>query len=93
MTKQSEYLVPVDFKENTAIALAYAAKLARESNAKLLLVHVIADVARGVPLYLGDQFFVRFSSLRDKRRAVRQGLLLPKSFVSHYRHSDRPKAH
>ncbi len=36
---------------------AYVAKLAVESTAQLLLVHVIADSARGVPLYLRDQFY------------------------------------
>jgi len=72
MRRQRKYLVPVDFTSNTDLALAYALNLAREDNAKLLLVYVVAEVARGVPLYLRDHYH---KDLQARAKAKMQRLL------------------
>jgi len=72
MRRQRKYLVPVDFTNNTDLALTYAANLAREDNAKLLLVYVVAEVARGVPLFLRDHYH---KDLQARAKAKMQKLL------------------
>lgn len=76
MAKSNVYLVPVDFSKTSEIALNQAIKLARENKGRLVLLHVIADPARGVPFFLRARYYAElereaqrsFSKLRLDRR-------------------------
>jgi nucleotide-binding universal stress UspA family protein len=46
MASSKTYLVPVDFSKGSNAALRRAAKLARENNGKLLLVHIVPLVVQ-----------------------------------------------
>ena len=63
MASQKTYLVPVDFSKTSGRALNYAIKLARETGAKLLLVHVITDSPAYIPINLRDRIY---SGLEDR---------------------------
>jgi len=57
MASVKTYLVPVDFSRTSGKALTYAVKLARETGAQLLLVHVITDSPLYVPVNLRAKFY------------------------------------
>jgi universal stress protein A len=57
MPRQEAFLVPVDLTNHCAAALDHAVRLARKSNGMLILIHVITDTPRGVPLHLRANFY------------------------------------
>jgi len=78
MASIKTYLVPVDFSKTSGRALNYAIRLARETQGKLLLVHVITDSPAYVPINLRAKFYADLkeaaqgkieSLMRSKTRA------------------------
>lgn len=57
MASTKIYLVPVDFSRSSEIALNYAIKLRRDDRGKLVLIHVVTDPARNVPIYLREEYY------------------------------------
>jgi len=66
MAVKKIYLVPIDFSKTARKALAQAVQLAHDNQAKLLLVHVIAESSTMVPLQVRDDYF---DSLEQEARA------------------------
>lgn len=82
MAASKTYLVPIDFSKTAQKALAHAVRLARDHQAKLLLVHVITESSAMVPFPVRDDYF---DSLEKEAQAYIKKLVK--------RHHLAPKKH
>ncbi|MBI2359802.1 MAG: universal stress protein [Deltaproteobacteria bacterium] len=57
MAGSKKYLVPIDFSRNSEVALDHALRLARDSQARLVLVHVLEDPAANVPVPMRAEYY------------------------------------
>ncbi len=81
MAAKKTYLVPIDFSKTAQKALAHAVQLARDHQAKLLLLHVVTASSAMVPFQVRDDYF---TSLENEARAyinklVKRHRLTPKN--------------
>jgi len=67
MASLKTYLVPVDFSKTSGRALNYAIKLARDTEGRLLLVHVITDSPAYVPVNLRAKVYTDLKETAQRK--------------------------
>jgi nucleotide-binding universal stress UspA family protein len=71
-------LCPIDFSDTSIRALEYALSLAQESDARLILLHVLEDVLGAArPGTFGDLTLAEYYRRREEEAAARLGAVLP----------------